>query len=51
MPKTAMHDDVWVMKDERCKPDSLVLYNHTKGGVDAIDLIQTHNTTRIKHKR
>ena len=48
---TTMHDDVRVTKDKRCKPDSLVLYDHTKKGVDAVNLVLTHNTTRIKHKR
>lgn len=48
---TRMQDDVRVTKDERCKPDSLVLYDHTKGGVDVVDLVSTHNVTRIKHKR
>ena len=48
---TRMQDDVRVTKDERCKPDSLVLYDHTKGGVDVADLVSTHNVTRIKHKR
>ena len=48
---TTIHDDVQVTKDERCKPDSLVLYDRTKGAVDVVDLVSTHNTTRIKHKR
>ena len=46
-----MHDDVRVTKDGWCKPDSFVLYDHTKGGVDEVDLVLTENTTRIKHKR
>ena len=46
-----MHDDVRVTKDERCKPDFLVLYNYTKEAFDVVDLVSTHNTTRIKHKR
>ena len=48
---TTIHDDVQVTKDERCKPDSLVLYDRTKGAVDVVDLVSTHNTARIKHKR
>ena len=46
-----MHDDIQVTKDERCKPDSLVLYDHTKGRVDVANLVLAHKTTRIKHKR
>ena len=48
---TTMHDDVRVTKDERCKLYSLVLYDHTKGGVGVVDLVSIHNTTRIKHIR
>ena len=36
-----MHDHVQVTKDERCKPDSLVSYDHTKGGVDVVDIVET----------
>ena len=46
-----MHDNVKVIKDERRKPDVYVTYDHTKGGVDIVDLIYTHNSTRIKQKR
>ena len=46
-----MRDDVLVTKDERCKPDSLALYHHTKGGANVADLVSTNNTTRINHKR
>ena len=48
---TTMRDDVLVTKDERCKPDSLALYHHTKGGANVADLVSTNNTTRINHKR
>ena len=48
---TIMHDNVCLTKDERCKPDSLVLYNHSKGGIDVVNLVLPHNATRIKHKR
>ena len=34
-----MHDDVQVTKDKRYKPDLLILYDHTKGGVDVVDLV------------
>ena len=47
---TKMHDHVHVTKDEQCKPGSLV-YDHTEGGVDVVDLVSKHNTTRTKHKR
>ena len=46
-----MHDDVRVTKNERSKLYSLVLCNHTKGGVGVVDLVSTHNTTRMKHIR
>ena len=46
-----MHDHVQMTKDERCKPDSLVSYDRTKGGVDVVDIVSKHNTTRIRHKR
>ena len=47
---TRMHDDVQLKKGERCKPDSLVLYDDIKGRVDVVDLVSTNSTTRIKHK-
>ena len=45
---TTMHDKVKVTNDQRCKPHVLVMYDHTKGGVDVVDLISTHHSTRIK---
>ena len=48
---TTMHDKVKVTNDQRCKPHVLVMYDHTKGGVDVVDLISTHHLTRIKSKR
>ena len=45
-----IHDGARGTKDERCKHDSLVLYDPTKVGIDVVDLVLTHNTTRIKHK-
>ena len=47
---TTMHDTVRVTKDERRKPDVHVTYNHTKGRVDIVDLISTHNLTRTIQK-
>ena len=38
-------------RDKRCKPESVVLCNHKKAGVDVVDLVLTQSTTRIKHKR
>ena len=32
-------------------PDYLELYDHTKGGVNVVDLVLTNSTKRIKHKR
>ena len=48
---TTMHDKVKVTNDQRCKLHVLVMYDHTKGGVDVVDLISTHHSTRIKSKR
>ena len=48
---TTMHTKVKVTNDQRCKPHVLVMYDHTKGGVDVVDLISTHHLTRIKSKR
>ena len=48
---TTMHDKVKVTNDQRCKPYVLVMCDHTKGGVDVVDLISTNHSTRIKSKR
>ena len=48
---TTMHDKIKVTNDERCKLHVLVMYDHTKGGVDVVDLISTYHSTRIKSKR
>ena len=48
---STLHDKVRVTKDERRKPDIHKLYDHTKGGVDVVDLISISYTTRIKNKR
>ena len=47
---TTMHDKVKVTNDQRCKLHVLVMYDHTKGGVDVVDLISTRHSTRIKSK-
>ena len=48
---TSMHDNVRVMKDERRMPQVHTFYDHTKGGVDVVDLISSNCSTRIKSKR
>ena len=48
---TSMHDNVRVTKDEKRKPQVHTFYNHTKGGVDVVDLISSNCSTRIKSKR
>ena len=48
---TTMHDKVKVTKDQRQKPHVHVTYDHTKGGVDIVDLLSTNHSTRIKSKR
>ena len=46
-----MHDEVKVTRDERMKPNVHCFYDHTKGGVDVVDLISSSLSTRIKCKR
>ena len=48
---TTMHDEVKVTKDIRRKPQVLTFYDHTKGGVDVVDLISSSLSTRVKSKR
>ena len=48
---TSMHDKIKVSKDERRKPQVHLLYDHTKAGVDVVDLLSSHTSTRIKTKR
>ena len=48
---TSMHDRVKVTNDQRSKPQVIVMYDHTKGGVDVVDLISCHCSTRMKSKR
>ena len=40
-----------VTNDQRKKPHVHVMYDHTKGGVDIVDLLSTNHSTRIKSKR
>ena len=44
-----MHTSVSVTKDQRVKPNFHTFYDHTKGEVDVMDLVSTHNTTKIKN--
>ena len=46
-----MHDKVKVTNDQRKKPHVHVMYNHTKGGVDIVDLLSRNHSTRIKSRR
>ena len=47
---STMHGGVRVTKDERKKPNIHTFYDHTKGGVDLVDLVSSHNTTKMKVK-
>ena len=46
-----MHDEVKITRDERMKPNVNCFYDHTKGGVDVVDLISSSLSTRIKCKK
>lgn len=48
---TTMHKDVLVTKDSIKKPDVLKFYDHTKGGVDVVDLISSNSSTRMKTRK
>ena len=48
---TTIHNQVKFSVDERNKPHTLVFYDHTKGGVDVVDLISAKMSTRIKTRR
>ena len=48
---TTMHNQVELSIDERKKPHVLVSYDHTKGGVDVVDLISSKMLTRMKTRR
>ena len=48
---TLMHDYTRVTKGERRKPQVHTLYDHTKGGVDIVDLISSNCLTRLNSKR
>ena len=46
-----MHNGVSVTKDQRVKPNIHTFYDHTKGGVDVVDLVSSHNTTKMKTRK
>ena len=48
---STMHKDVRVTRDQRKKPNNIVLYDHTKGGVDIVDLISSKLSVRMKTRR
>ena len=48
---TTMHNGVSVAKNQRVKPNVHTFYDHTKGGVDVIDLLSSHNITKIKTRK
>ena len=48
---TTMHNQVKLSVDERKKPHAFVFYDHTKGGVDVVDLISAKMSTRMKTRR
>ena len=48
---STMHDSVKVTNDQRKKPQIHSMYDHTKGGVDVVDLLSTSHSTRKKSKR
>lgn len=43
--------EVRVTNGQRLKPQIIVIYDHTKGGVDIVDLISCHHSKRMKSKR
>ena len=48
---STMHENGKVKKDQRKKPQLHTIYNYTKGGVDAADLLSANHSTRIKSMR
>ena len=47
---TTMHDRVKVMNDQKLKPQVIIMYDHTKGGLDVVDPISYHHSTWMKSK-
>ena len=48
---STMHNSVSVTKDQRVKPNVHTFCDHTKGGVDVVDLVSPHNTTKMKTRK
>ena len=48
---STMHDSVKVTNNQRKKPQIRNMYDHTKGGVDVVDLLSTSHSIRINSKR
>ena len=48
---STIHKQVQLSVDERKKPQTLIFYGHTKGGVDVVDLICAKMSTRMKTRR
>ena len=48
---TTMHTSVSVTKDQCVKPNVHTFFDHSKGGVDVVDLSSAHNTTKMKNRR
>ena len=48
---STMHDNVKITKDQRKKPSVHIMYDHTKGGADVVDLLSTTHLTQIKSRR
>ena len=48
---STLHDEIRVSRDQRRKPQPIVYYDHTKGGVDVVDLLSFSLSTRFKSKR
>ena len=48
---TTMHTSVSVTKDQRVKPNVHTFYDQTKRGVDVVDLVSIHNTSKMKNWR
>ena len=48
---TTMQKQVKLSVDERKKPHALVFYDHSKGGVDIVDLISAKVLTKMKTRR
>ena len=46
-----MHSSVRVTKDQHTKPNVQTFYNDTKVRVDVVDLVSTHNPTKMKNRR